>query len=411
MTTAILCLIFLILLSAFFSSSETGMMAINRYRMQHLASEGNQSAALVLKLLARPDRLLGVILIGNTFANILASSIATLIAIHYAGDAGIAIATLLLTLAVLIFAEVAPKTMAAHYPDQYARLVAWPLYVLLTLLYPLVALVNGISNFLLTLFGLHHKKDSTVLSDEELRTVVDSTQHTLSSENKEMLLSVFDLKKTSVTDIMVPRNEIEGIDIEDPLETLITQIKHSEHTRLPLYCKHINQLIGVLHGRKMVDIMSTPNVTKENLMQAAIAPYFIPEEVSLNQQLLRFQKHQQRLAFVVDEYGEIQGLITIDDILEEIVGEFTTDNGDTSNDIYPQIDGSHFLEGAITIRELNRELELNWPTDGPKTLNGLILEKIETLPKTGMKISLHGHPIEIIEVADNRVKTAKLRVC
>jgi Mg2+/Co2+ transporter CorB len=410
MTTSILILVLLVAISAFFSSAETGMMAINRYRMQHWADSGNRSAQLVLRLLERPDRLLGIILIGNTFANILASAIATVVAVHYMGDPGIALATIILTFVVLIFAEVAPKTMAAHHADHYAKIVAWPLAGLLKVLYPLVFLVNGVANGLLKLAQFKKKKgNADTLSHEELRSVVDTSSKSLSNKHKEMLLSVFDLKKASVLDIMVPRIEMKGIDLTDDLESIIQQIKSSEHTRLPIFRNNIDNIEGVLHLRKCISLLTSTSVTKETLLAKAQAPYFVPEEATLSQQLLAFQQQRNRLAFVVDEYGKIQGLITLDDLLEEIVGEFTTDGTDTSNDIHPQEDGSHFLDGAITVRELNRELDMEFPTDGPKTLNGLILEQLESIPKAGAKLTLHGYPIEIIEIKDHRVSAVKIK--
>lgn len=410
MTITIIILVLLILLSAFFSGSETGMMAIDRYKLEYRAKSGNRNAKRILSLLTRPDRLLGVILIGNTFANILASSLATLIAIHYLGETGIIISTILLTLIILIFAEVTPKTFAAIHANRFANLAAIPLQFLLWLLFPLVWLSNTIANSILKLFSVDVEgSESTPLSHAELRNLVNSTTGTISKKDKDMLLGIFDLKQVSVNDIMVPRNEINAIDLDDPIKEIIKQLQHVTHTRIPLFYGNLDKVVGFLHLRTIINLLKQENINHSNLLSATSKPYFIPEGVTLTHQLLEFQQQKQRMAFIVDEYGNVQGLVTIDDILEEVVGGFTTDINDLSEDIKKQTDGSYLVDGSTTLHELNRELDLEIPTTGPKTLNGLIIEQLESIPKTGISLKLLDYTIEICEVENNCVKTAQLK--
>ncbi|MEE3214237.1 MAG: HlyC/CorC family transporter, partial [Pseudomonadota bacterium] len=341
-------LFLLITLSGFFSSSETGMMSINRYRLSHQANSGQRNAKRVLRLLARPDRLIGVILIGNNFVNNLAASIATIIAIHFFGDvSGPAISTAILTIVVLIFAEVTPKTFAAVKPERIAYPASMILEPLLKLLYPLVWVVNVISNGLLRLLGVKSIDGSgDHLTRDELRTVVHEAGTLIPHRHQAMLLSILDLENVTVNDIMVPRHEVVGIDLDDSLEDILTQIRTSQHTRLPVFKGDINNIIGMLHLRNAARFLSRPEVTKAAIVQEAREPYFIPESTPLHTQLLNFQKQKRRIGIVVDEYGDVEGLVTLEDILEEIVGEFTTDVAGQEQDMLPQSDGSHVIDGT-----------------------------------------------------------------
>jgi Mg2+/Co2+ transporter CorB len=401
----------LILLSAFFSSSETGMLSINKYRLKHLVKNKNRSAIKVNTLLERPDRLIGVILIGNNFVNILASAIATIIAVRLWGDAGVAIATAALTLVVLIFAEVTPKTLAAIHPEKIAFPASWILAILLKVLYPLVWLVNGLSNGLLRLIGVHaSQKNHDTLDSEELRTVVNEASGLIPAAHQEMLISILDLERVSVEDIMVPRNEVIGIDIEDSIEEIIEQICQSRHTRMPVYNGEINKVIGILHARHAAVFLRDPTPSKAALLKATVEPYFIPESTSLNTVLLNFQKDHQQMGIVVDEYGDVQGIAALEDVLEEIVGEFTPPTQDEDEEIQTLDDGSFRIEGSTHIREINKTLDWHLPTDGPKTLNGLIIETLEFIPEHPISLWVGHYMIEIQEIEDKVVKYAKLQL-
>ena len=401
----------LILLSAFFSSSETGMLSINKYRLKHLVKNKNRSAIKVNTLLERPDRLIGVILIGNNFVNILASAIATIIAVRLWGDAGVAIATAALTMIVLIFAEVTPKTLAAIHPEKIAFPASWVLAILLKALYPLVWLVNGLSNGLLRVIGVHaSQKNHDTLDSEELRTVVNEASGLIPAAHQEMLISILDLEKVSVEDIMIPRNEVVGIDIEDSIEEIIEQICQSRHTRMPVYNGEINKVIGILHARHAAVFLRDPTPSKAALLKATVEPYFIPESTSLNTVLLNFQKDHQQMGIVVDEYGDVQGIAALEDVLEEIVGEFTPPTQDEEEEIQTLDDGSFRIEGSTHIREINKTLDWHLPTDGPKTLNGLIIETLEFIPEHPISLWVGHYMIEIQEIEDKVVKYAKLQL-
>lgn len=399
----------LIIFSALFSSSETSMLSVNKYRLQHLVKNRHRAATRVSRLLQRPDRLIGVILIGNNFVNILASAIATIIAVRLYGDAGVAIATGLLTLVILIFAEVTPKTMAALHPEKIAFPASFFLAFLLKLLYPLVALVNLISNTILRLFGVHPSHSNDKLSTDELRSIVNEANGLIPAAHQEMLLSILDLEHVSVEDIMVPRNEVIGIDIEDSIEEIITQICESRHTRMPVYNGEINKVIGILHARHAAVFLRDPTPSKASLLKVTREPYFIPDSTSINTVLLNFQKEHQAMGLVVDEYGDIQGIATLEDVLGEIVGEFAQAPPDEEEDIIAQEDGSFRIDGSTHIREINKALDWLLPTDGPKTLNGLIIETLEFIPEHLSSLQVNNYLIEILEIEDKVVKYAKLR--
>ncbi|MFO7993305.1 MAG: HlyC/CorC family transporter [Marinobacter sp.] len=397
----------LILLSGFFSSSETGMMSLNRYRLKHMAKTGHKGAKRAQALLNRTDQLIGVILIGNNFVNIFASAIATVIAIRIWGDAGIAIATVLLTIVILIFAEVTPKTLAALFPEKIAFPASHVLGPLLKILYPVVWAVNLFTGAILKIIGVSPNDSANEhLSREELRTLVNEAGALIPAKHKDMLVSILDLEKVTVNDIMVPRNEVVGIDLDDDLDTILRQLRSSQHTRLPVIKGDINNIQGVLHLRNVSKLLLQDDINKAMLMQLCREPYFIPESTPLNTQLINFQKEKRRFGIVVDEYGDVLGLATLEDILEEIVGEFTTDYAATSPDIIPQNDGTFIIDGTSAVRTINKTLGWKLPIDGPKTLNGLITETLENIPETNVCLKVGGHRVEVLQIKDNVVKAA-----
>jgi Mg2+/Co2+ transporter CorB len=399
----------LIICSAFFSSAETGMMSLNRYRLRHLVKKQHRGAIRASNLLARPERLIGVILIGNNLVNISAAAIATVMAVRLWGDTGIAIATFGLTLVILIFSEVTPKTLAALHPEKIAFPAALLLRPLLTLLSPAVWLVNGITNILLKVLGVsiegsnHHH-----LSTEELRTLVNEAGALLPQHNQSMLIGILELESVRVQDVMIPRNEVIGIDLEASDEQILAVIIASEHSRLPVYKSDINQVVGILHLRNMAKVFNQTGFSRAALLQVIREPYFIPESTQLQTQLLNFQKEGRRIGLVVDEYGDIQGICTLEDILEEIVGELTNDRRPENQDIHPQDDGSFFIDGSATIRDINKAMDWQLPIDGPKTLNGLITEQLEFIPETNVCLTIGQHRVETIQTQDNLVKMARV---
>lgn len=402
--------VILLVLSAFFSGSETGLMTLNRYRLRHRAKAGHRGAQLAEKLLARPDRLLGLILFGNNLVNIAASVLAGVIAMRLYGEGALAWVPFALTPIVLIFAEVLPKTFAALHPERMGLPSAYVYYPLLRVFGWLVWLINLAANSLLRAFGVSPQKVAeNPLSSEELRTVVMEAGTLIPKAHKDMLLSILELEDATVEDIMVPRNEIAGIDLADEWETIEQQLQNSQHTRLPVYEETVDNVVGILHLRRVFAASAREALNKEKLRELVQEPYFIPEATPLHRQLLAFQQNRRRIGLVVDEYGDIQGLVTLEDILEEIVGEFTTDPASTSRDITPQPDGSFLVIGGVAVRTLNRALGWNLPTDGPKTLNGLILETLETIPQPNTSVLIEGYPLEVVQSTRNAVKVVRVR--
>ena len=403
-------LAFLILLSAFFSSAETGMMSLNRYRLRHFVKQQHRGAMRASKLLDSPDRLIGVILIGNNFVNILASAIATMIALRTMGDAGVAVATAVLTMVILIFAEVTPKTVAAIKPEQVAFPASFILSPLLKILYPFVWVVNTICNGLLRLLGFNAAaKVSDHLSSEELRTIVHEAGALIPRRNQSMLLSILDLDTVTVEDIMIPRNEIVGIDVDEDIHTILNTISQSPHTRIPLYQEELNNVVGIVHVRQILPLIHAKNPTKEAFLALTREPYFVPESTPLNTQLLNFQKRKHWMALVVDEYGDIQGLTTLEDILEEIVGDMAEEQDHENEDIHPQEDGSFFIDGTTTVRDINKALTWQLPIDGPKTLNGLMTETLEEIPQFNVCLKMGEYHLETLQIRDNFIKTVRVR--
>ncbi len=402
-------LVVLLLLSAFFSGSETALMSLNRYQMRHKSRAGHRGARLAETLLKRPDRLIGLILLGNNLVNFSAAALVAIIALKLGGPPAVAIATLILALVVLIFSEAAPKTLAALHPERIAYPAALIYYPLLKITYPIVWLTNIISNGVLYLFGVReHDADAQSLTGEELRTIVFEATARISRKYRSMLISILDLEKVTVDDVMVPHNEIVGIDLDDSNEEIVAVIEKSEHTRLPVYRDNIDNVVGLLHLRRLANIAHLQKFDKRIIEELVIEPYYVPEGTPLSTQLVQFQKLRQRIALVVDEYGDIQGIVTLEDILEEIVGEFTTDPSSDDNDIVQESQNSFLVDGTANIREMNRAMDWTLPTDGPKTLSGLIVEYLETIPEPGTDLTIEGYPIEIVETSENRVMTARI---
>lgn len=401
-------LVFLIICSAFFSSSETGLLSLNRYRLRHMSREGNRSAQRAQRLLSTPDRLLGTILVGNNVVNILAASIATVIAVELWGDAGVVIATTGLTIVILIFGEITPKTLAALRPELIAFPASRVILLLMAPLRPIVWLTSTISNGLLRLFGVDTRHNSSEsLSTEELRSVVREAGQELPGNRQDMLLGILDLENVTVNDIMIPRNEVFGIDLNSNLDQIIWQLRTTTHTRLPLYRENINQIIGVIHMRQIARLLTLNKLTHDDLQEACTDPYFVPESTPLSTQLLNFQKHKRRIGIVVDEYGDVEGIVTLEDILEEIVGEFS-DQHRANPELRQLSDGSYAIDGASYIRDINKALEWELPSDGPKTLNGLITEVLEFIPEGAVCVQVGPYYLETLEIKDNRVSRARL---
>jgi len=401
----------LLLVSAFFSISETSMMALNRYRLKHLARTGNRGAKLAAQLLAQTDKLLGVVLLGNNLVNTAAASLATVIAFRLLGESefGLAIATGVAAFFILVFSEITPKVIGASYPERIAFPAAYVLAPMLRVFYPLVWFINLFVKALLTLLRLKPQTagQTTMLSLEELRTLVLEGGHFLPPKHQKILLNLFDLQSITVDDLMTPRSQIEALDIDAPPEELKRQISTSNHTRMPVYRGSLDNIIGVLHLRKVLNL-GADDIRSETLMQILRPPYYIPAGTPLLAQLQNFQEEEERLGLVVDEYGELMGLITLEDILEEIIGEFTTHSPLHGGGITRQNDGSVLAEGATPLRELNRKLGTQFVLDGPKTLNGLILEHLEDIPEPGTTVKIAGVPIEIVQTQDRAVRSARI---
>ena len=404
-------LLVLIVVSAFFSGSETGLMALNRYRLRHLARV-HPGAKRARRLLEHPDRVIGLIVLGNNFVNILASALATWAALELFGEAGIALATVALTVIIVIFAEVAPKTAAAIQPERLAFPAARVLSPMLWLLYPLVRIVNWLANGLLGLVRFRvSERGEERLSTEELRTVVNEAGLRMSDRYRSMLVGLLDLQKVTVDHVMVPKNEIAGLDLDDGTRSLIDSILTSPHERLPVYRGDVNAVEGVVQVRRMVGPIARGEFSLEGLVAAARESYFTPLGTPLDVQLRAFQSRQERMALVVDEYGDVQGLVTPADIVAEVVGEFATGAAAMTADVHPQTDGTFLVDGGTSIRDLDRVIGSALSGDGPlapRTLNGLILEHLESIPEPGTSVLISGYPIEIMQTTEHAVKTARV---
>ncbi len=402
----------MLLLAAFFAGSETALMSLNRYRLRHRAKAGQRGARLAEALLAHPDRLIGVILLLSTIVNVVTPTMVGLIAFRLGGDYLVAIGVIALTFVMLIFCEVAPKTFGALHPERLAIPAAYVYTPLLLLLYPFVWATNLLANGVLRVLGASPLQASNSLSSEELRTVVAEAGALIPHRHQQMLVSILDLENATVEDIMVPRTEIVGIDVDDDWDRVLEQLRQSQHTRLPVYEGEIDRIIGVLHMKRVVHELARGRLDRTALIDAANTrdAYFVPSGTTLNTQLLNFQRDKRRIAFVVDEYGDIQGLVTLEDILEEIVGEFTTDPATMMHkDVHREADGSFVANASTTVRALNRSMRWNLPTDGPKTLNGLIVEFLETIPEPGTTLKLADYMLEVLQTGENAIKTVRIR--
>ncbi|HET9694843.1 MAG TPA: HlyC/CorC family transporter [Steroidobacteraceae bacterium] len=405
-------LLVLILFSAFFSGTETALMSVNRYRLRHLVREGSSAARMTETLLERPDRLIGMILICNNFVNSAAAAIVTIIMLQLGGESLAAIGVAVFTVVLILFGEVAPKTFGALYPERIALPAAVVYTGLLKVLYPIVAMTNLVANGVLRVLGVTREEaNRTSLSSEELRTVVAEASTVIPHRHQRMLMSILDLEKITVEDIMVPRHEIYGIDVTDDWDDIVEQIRDCRHTRIPVYEGNLETLIGILHMKKVARLFALDEFDREQLVALARTrePYYVPEGTSLNTQLLQFQRQRRRVAFVVDEYGDVQGLITLEDLLEEIVGEFTSDTSILHKDVQRERNDSFVVNASASVRTLNRKMGWALPTAGPRTLNGLIIEQMETIPAPGQRLRIGDYSLEVLQVTDNAVKTVRLK--
>jgi Mg2+/Co2+ transporter CorB len=402
----------MILVSAFFASTETALMSINRYRLRHKAQSGNRSAKLAEHLLAKPDRLIGVILLGNTFANVGTATLTTILALRVYGESGLVAASGVASILMFVFGDLAPKTFGAMHPEKLALTSVWIYVVLDRILYPVVWCANQAANGLLRLFGAFSQQVSHhSLSSDELRTLVAEAGSLIPKGHQRMLVSILDLEKITVEDIMIPRTDIAAINATDEWDDILEQLRSSPHTRLPVYEDTLDNVIGILHLKTVAQSMAHGELDKETLIKLARGrePYFVPAGTPLHTQLQNFQRNRRRIALVVNEYGDLQGLVTLEDLLEEIVGEFTTDPATLHREVHPETDGSYVVSGSINIRTLNRTLGWNLPLDGPRTLNGLVLEQLESIPEPGTSLKIDSYTIEIIQISENVVKMARLR--
>ncbi len=412
MTGSLIIILFcLILLSAFFSSAETSLMSINRYRLKHKAHAGNKKAIRVLKLLNQMERLLSTILLGNNFVNLLASSLATTLALNLFGESGLIIAIFILTIIILIFGEITPKMIATIHPETIALKSSWILQILIVLFKPLTASINMVSIYLLRVLKI--KKASIGQDDlniQELKTLLRDSGQLLPKKRQGMLLGVLDLESVDVEDIMIPRTEIIAINLNDSIESIKKQFKNIQHTRLPVYSDDTHNLLGFIHMRDIALLLVNNALTKESIRGVMSPVYYILEGTPLHTQLYNFQNEKCRIALIVDEYGDIQGLITLEDILEEIVGKFTTDVDDPNKDIIPKKDGSFIIKANTNIRDINKRLGWQLPLNGPNTLNGLIIEQLESIPDGRLCLLINQYFLEILTLSGNTVDSVRITI-
>ena len=401
-------ILILLFLSAFFSSSETGMMALNRFRLKHLIKQKDKSAIRANKLLQRPDRLLGIILIGNNCVNILAAALTTILCLRLFGDSGVFIGSIILTMIVLIFAEVTPKTFAANYAEKVALPASIILKFLQKILYPLVWIVNFFSNSILKLFGVEEKQSDDDLSPDELKSILENSGDLIPSRYQEMLLSVLELDKISIDEVMIPKNEVIGIDLSKDINEIKSFLESSKKEFFPIFDQNLDDIKGIIDLYGINSFLSSNKYDKDSLLDNSEEVYFALENTSLNIQLNNFQKDKKKVAIVLDEYGSVKGIIDIKDILEEIVGELADPHDEAKVDIKKQKDGSYLIDASISVREINKRLGWNLPLSGPKTLNGLILENTETIPEANISLEIENYLIETILIKDNMIKFTKV---
>lgn len=405
-------LVFLVLLSAFFSAAEIAMVSLNRHRLRHLAESGHRGARLAEQLLARPDRLIGVILLGSNSVNALFSALTTVTVIRLLGEdeRAIGIATVVITLVILILTDLAPKTLAALHPEQIAFPSAYLLRPLLWFIYPVVWVVNALANALLRLVGVRvGNKRSEQVSPEELRAIVMEAGVLIPASHQDMLLAILDLERVTVDEVMVPRQRIEGVDLNAEWDDILRRLTSSRYTRLPAYRGSLDNVVGFIHVRRVLNLMRENRLEHGALDQLLTEPYFVPAGTPLNTQLLNFKQAKRRLGLVVDEYGDIQGLVTLDMILEEIVGDFTTRALGQIEDVQREPNGGYLVRGDVSLRDLNRRLGWQLPTESSHTLNGFILEYLEDIPAPGTSLMLHGYAVEILRTRGTAIELARVR--
>lgn len=406
----IIILVILFLLSAFFSGSETALMSINKYKMRHQAKLNNKGAKAAKKLLENPDKVIGVILLGNNLTNILITQIATIISLRLYGDIGLAIATGLLTIFILIFAELTPKTIGEMHSEKIAYSSSLLFKPMLIVLYPLVFLINFVANSIIKIMGLKDNTSKSSLTSDELKIVLSESSIKFSKPHLKMLESIIDLEKATIEDIMIPRSDIYGIDIGEDITTVVNNFKSTPYTRIPVFEDNIENLLGLIHIKNIAPMLASNSLDKNEIKKLLKKPYYIVSGTSLYRQLLNFQKEKRRIGFIIDEYGNIQGLVTLEDILEEIVGDFTSDPADSEEIIPTDNENIFIIDGGAHIREINQILSINLDAKSAKTINGFILEHIENLPEINDIINIQGHTFKIIENLDNAVKTIHLEI-
>jgi Mg2+/Co2+ transporter CorB len=406
----------LLLISGFFSIAETSLMSLNRYRLRHLVKEGHRGAKLASTLLAKTDKLLGVILLCNNFANAASATLVTLITVELFGEGEwvLMIGTLIVTFAILVFSEITPKVIAAAYSEKLGIFCSYILYPLLKVLYPAVWFINLFVEGLLKLLrvNINFSDSAQALTMDELRSIVTDAGHFLPKKHRSILLNLFDLEKIAVDDVMTAHTLVETINFDAPLDDILQQISNSQHTRLPVRQGEQEEIIGILHLRKVMSQLryhhESNDLDKETLREVIAEPYFIPSGTPLYTQMQQFQEKQQRVALVVDEYGEFKGLVTLEDILEEMIGDFTTQSPSRLGSYRKEADGSWLVDGSSTLRDLNKKLNLSLPLDGPRTLNGLILEHFEDIPESNTSFKVGTHVLEIVQTQDRIVKSVKI---
>ena len=405
-------LVVILICSAFFSASETSMMALNRIRLNHLVRKGNKSAKLTAKLLSHTDHLLGSVLFGNTLLNAAAASLTGIIILRLFGenDLFLLAGTLGITFVLLVFSEIMPKVIAASHPERIALSFSYLLAPLNKLFYPPVFIATVIVRGFLWMMRIKVQADQSkqTVSLEEVRMLVLEGENFLPRKHQKMLLNLVDIERIAVNDVMIPRNQIEALNINASTEVLLEQLATCHHTLLPVYENALDNIIGILHVRRVLGLLQREEFNADDLRELLQAAYFIPSDTTLLSQLQHFQERNLRLGLIVDEYGELLGLVTLENILEEIVGDFTTESPSRTGKFMRQLDGSMFVEGSTLLRDLNRKMNMHFPLDGAKTLNGLILEHLQDIPEAGTSIKISGYPIEIIQTQDRVVKVARI---
>jgi Mg2+/Co2+ transporter CorB len=409
----LLALLLLLIIVAFSSGTEVAMLSVNRYRIRTRAQAGSATARVLERLLERPDEWLGANLVILAAASTFASAIATILAQRSGHRYAVPLAVALLTIVVIVFCELAPKIYAASNPEGVALHASVIYRVLVLVTRPALWLANTLAYGFLWIFGVGRATaTSQALSADELRTVVSEAAPVIPARHRQMLLSILDLGRVTVNDIMIPRQEIAGVEVSESWEDILTQLRQTPHTRLPVYEGELDNLIGLLHMKRVANELVRGELTRERLIEIARSrePYFVPEGTALNVQLGYFQRNRRRFAFVVNEYGDIEGLVTLEDILEEIVGEFTTDPATvTHKDVHPERPGVFIVNASATIRALNRALGWQLPTGGPKTVNGLLLEHLEMIPDSGTMVRVGNYEFEVLQIGDNAIRTVRVR--